>query len=159
MGVADFYGNGIEDLVAPDGIHLGVGNGTFESDVVDGPLGASGWTVTAIAVGDFGPTDLPDIAFTETSPDGSTANLVVLQNNGAGQFDVADTLGIAPHPDALAALDLGNGLEELAVADQFAGTVATFIGAAEWPIHGRAGPFRRQLSGGPGGWPSRWRPF
>ena len=40
------------------------------STVVDGPLGESGWSVTAITVGDFDQSGLPDIAFAETNPDG-----------------------------------------------------------------------------------------
>jgi len=128
IGVGDFYGNGVEDLVAPDGIHLGVGDGTFQSTVVDGPLGEIGWTVTAIAVGNFGPNGLPDIAFAETSPGGSTANVCVLQNKGGGRFQPVDSFAIAPHPDAITTLNLGDGIVDLAVADHLAGTVATFVG-------------------------------
>ena len=82
IAVGDLNDNGAQDLVTPDGIHLGVGDGTFESKVVAGPLADSGWTVTAIAVGNFSQNALPDIAFTEISPDRSTANLCVLKNRG-----------------------------------------------------------------------------
>jgi FG-GAP-like repeat len=128
IGMGDFFGNGFQDLVAPDGIHVGVGDGTFQSAAVDGPLADSGWNVTAIAVGNFGPSNLPDIAFTETSPLSPTATLCVLQNNGSGQFRRVDTFMIAPHPDAITTLDLGNGIVDLAVADQRTGGVATFVG-------------------------------
>ena len=83
---------------------MGNGDGTFQSTPVDGPLAPSGWTVTAIAVGDFNQDNLPDIAFTETSPDGTTAQLCVLQNEGGGNFQPGTTLPLSTsrtgrHPD------------------------------------------------------------
>ena len=70
IAAGNFYGASFPvDLVAPDGIHVGNGDGTFQSTPVAGPLAQSGWTVTAIAVGDFSQDNLPDIAFTEISPD------------------------------------------------------------------------------------------
>ena len=44
--------------------------------------------MTAIAVGDFNEDGLPDIAFTETNPDGA-GELCVLVNEGGGQFQPA----------------------------------------------------------------------
>ena len=53
IAVGDFNGDGIPDLVAPDGIHLGLGDGTFSNVVSGGPLAQDGWSATAIAVGNF----------------------------------------------------------------------------------------------------------
>ena len=39
IGVGDFHGDGVQDLVTPAGIYLGNGDGTFQSTVVAGPLG------------------------------------------------------------------------------------------------------------------------
>ena len=72
--------------------------------------------------------DLPDIAFTETSPDGSTADVCVLQNEGGGQFQLVDTFAVDLQPDAIQAIDLGSGIVDLAVSDYLTGHVATFVG-------------------------------
>jgi hypothetical protein len=128
IGVGDFYGDGVQDLVTPAGIYVGNGDGTFQSTVVAGPLGKSGWSVTAISVGDFNNGGLPDIAFTETSPDGSCADLCVLQNEGGGQFPLVDTFPVDLEPDAVQAIELGNGVVDLAVSDYATGNVAIFVG-------------------------------
>ncbi len=128
IAVGDLSGNGVEDLVTPDGIHVGVGDGTFKSTVVAGPLGATGWSVTAITVGDFSGDGLPDIAFAEISPDGFHANLCVLQNDGGYQFHLVDTFAVDLQPQAIQAINLGNGIVDLAVADYSTGDVAIFVG-------------------------------
>ncbi len=138
IAVGDFLGNGINDLVVPDGIYLGVGDGTFQSTPIDGPLGQAGWTVTAITVGDFTGHSLPDIAFAETSPLGNQAELWVLQNEGNGQFNpvgpfdvdsqAAAALGVYLDPVAVQAIDFGGGGVDLAVADETTGNVSIFVG-------------------------------
>jgi hypothetical protein len=129
LAEGSFFGDGVADLVAPDGIHLGNGDGTFQNNVVDGPLGDPGWTVTAIAAGNFSNNpNLPDIAFTETSPDGSTSYLRVLQNEGAGQFKMGAPFAVGPQPVGIQTIDFGNGIVDLAVADLGTGNVAIFNG-------------------------------
>src|SRR5262249_6480510 len=102
IAVGRFFGGSTPfDLVAPDGIHVGNGDGTFQSSPVAGPLGDPGWTVTAIVVGNFsgnGGAGLPDIAFTETSPDNSTAALVVMRNEGDGKFASRSPMRIDSQP-------------------------------------------------------------
>ena len=138
IGVGDFNGDGTPDVVAPDGIHLGVGNGTFQSTVVAGPLAQNGWTVTAIAVGDFNDDGRPDIAFAETSPDETTADVRVLQNEGDCQFPLVGLLdvdsqaaaaeGVYPQPVAIQTIDPGHGIVELAIADSATGNVRILVG-------------------------------
>ena len=123
-----FGGNSPLDLVAPDGIHVGNGDGTFQSSIILGPLADPGWTVTAIIVGNFSGNSLPDIAFTEISRDGSTAALVVLQNQGNGQFEASARLRVDSQPVAIQEIDFGNGIVDLAVADAISGNVAIFMG-------------------------------
>jgi large repetitive protein len=116
------------DLVAPDGIYIGNGDGTFQSAPIDGPLGQPGWNVSAIAVGNFLSDNLPDIAYTEISPDFSSAKLCVLLNEGGGQFVAGASFGIDSYPVAIQTIDYGNGVSDLAVADGITGDVAIFEG-------------------------------
>ncbi|MGP0063055.1 MAG: FG-GAP repeat domain-containing protein [Isosphaeraceae bacterium] len=134
IGVGDLYGDGIQDLVTPAGIYRGNGDGTFQSKVVGAPLGQSGWTVTGIAVGQFAVGGLPEIAFTDTSPDGSIAELCILQNEGGGQFQPIDAFPIDLEPDAIQAVALGDGIVDLAVADYATGHVALFVGDGQGPF-------------------------
>ena len=115
VAVGNLFGN-LADLVAPDGIHLGIGDGTFQSTAIDGPLGQPGWDVTAITVAELTGHSAPDIAFAETSPDGSMADLVVLENDGDGKFHAVDTLPVDPYTTAIQPVNTGGGILELAVA-------------------------------------------
>ena len=130
IAVGDFNGDRIPDLVAPDGIHLGLGDGTFSNVVSGGPLAQDGWSATAIAVGNFSNSNdgLPDIAVAEISPDGSTADVRVLRDVGSGQLQVVDTFAVDSQPVAIQVIDFGNGIEDLAVADYTTGNVAIFVG-------------------------------
>ena len=128
IAVGDFNGDGVPELVAPDGIHLGLGDGTFSNVVSGGPLAQDGWSATAIAVGNFSDDGLPDIAVAEISPDGSTADVRVLQDVGSGQLQVVDTFAVDSQPVAIQVIDFGNGIEDLAVADYTTGNVAIFVG-------------------------------
>ena len=113
----ELSGNGVQDLVTPDGIQLGVGDGTFESTVVWRPARGERLERHGNRRRRFWPGGLPDIAFTETSPDGPAANLCVLQNDGNDKFQLVDTFPVDLQPQAIQAIDLGNGTVDLAVAD------------------------------------------
>jgi hypothetical protein len=128
LAAGDFFGRGITDLVAPDGIHLGNGDGTFQSKAVDGPLGDADWTVKMLAAGDFSRDGRPDIALVETSPDGSTTYLRVLVNEGDGEFRMGAPFAVGLGSIALHVIDFGNGIVDLAVADVSSGNVAIFLG-------------------------------
>ena len=131
IAVGDF--NGQSDLVAPDGIHLGLGDGTFQTTVLAGPLGDPGWSVTAIAVGQFSENGHLDIAFSEISPDGTAAIVDVVQYDGGSQLPLVATFHIDPEsaqpdPVAIEPIDFGNGIVDLAVADTSTGNVAILLG-------------------------------
>ena len=53
IAVGDFTDNGILDIVAPDGVHLGTRDGTFEAPSATGALVDPSTMPTAIAVGNF----------------------------------------------------------------------------------------------------------
>jgi FG-GAP-like repeat len=133
LAEGDFNGDGVPDLIAPDGIHIGTGDGTFSSTVIDGPLGTPGWSVAAITVITVNGDALPEIAFTELSPDRKTAQLCILQDVDDGQLQPVDCLPVEPaieYPDPIAIqpVDFGGGLVDLAVADPITGNVVIFTG-------------------------------
>ena len=116
MAEGDFGGGPFQDLVTPDGIYLGLGDGTFQSMAVGGPLAAPGETVQAIAVGAFQKGGPDEIAVAETNADGG-ADFRVLSYNGGG-YTVVDSFALAAAPYAMIATDLGDGTLGLAIAEQ-----------------------------------------
>jgi len=117
IAVGDFTNNGILDIVAPDGVHLGTGDGTFQAPSATGALADPTLSPSAIAVGDFnsnGDHNL-DVAVALAGTDSISISL----GNGDGTFQPASMIGlpIAGAPDAIVAGDFtGNGLTDLAVA-------------------------------------------
>ncbi len=128
MAVGDFTGNGILDIVAPDGVHLGTGDGTFEAPNPNDPLvnPASGASPSAIAVGDFsGDGDL-DAAVALAGTD----SVQISMGNGDGTFQTPTTYGLpaGAMPDAIVAGDFtGNGSVDLAVADDGTNQVTVLL--------------------------------
>jgi hypothetical protein len=133
IAVGDFNDDGAPDLVAPDGIHLGVGDGTFQSATVGGGLAYSDWNVTAIAAGQFGSDGGWDIALTEVSPDGTMADVRVLAYQAGGDLELVGTYRIDafsddPYPVAIEPIDFGNGIVDLVVADNTTGNITILLG-------------------------------
>ena len=63
MAVGDFNGDGNLDVVTPDGVHLGLGDGTFQPvDWSLPPIVDVGLTPTAMVVGDFNGDGTLDVA-------------------------------------------------------------------------------------------------
>ena len=122
------------DLVTPDGIYVGDGDSTFQSPPIDGPLGQPGWFVSSVAVATLSPGSLPDIVYTEISPDFSSAEMCVMWNEGGGEFAPGPSFAIDSDPVAIQTIDYGNGIIDLAVADGFTNNVAIFVGDAHGGI-------------------------
>ena len=115
FAVGDFTNNGIPDIVAPDGVHLGTGDGTFQAPSATGALVDPTCTgPSAIAVGDFNSDHNLDVAVALADTDSISISL----GNGDGTFQPASTIGlsVAGTPDAIVAGDFGNGQTDLAVA-------------------------------------------
>ena len=97
---------------------------------VDGPLAHPGWTVSAIAVGDFNNDNLPDIAFTETARMGSPPTSACSRTRAGANSSSArrSPCPSMPDPIAIQTIAFGNGIVDLAVADSITGNVAIFVG-------------------------------
>ncbi len=110
----DFTGNGIQDIVAPDGVHMGTGDGTFASPPPTGALVDPSAGPSAIAVGDLNNDHRLDVAVALAWTD----SISISMGNGDGTFQPASTinLSVPGTPDALIAGDFGNGQTDLAVA-------------------------------------------
>src|SRR5262249_6343208 len=105
--VADFNRDGVSDFVAPDGVHLGSGDGTFRDPPVALPL-AAGAEVSAIVTGDFNGDGRADLAVTDFLSD----QVTVLLGDGDGAFRPAGSFGVGRRPAAAVAGDFnGDGLD------------------------------------------------
>jgi len=120
----DFTNNGILDLVAADGVHIGTGNGTFETPAAGDALIDPSQQAAAIAVGDFNGDGKLDAAVALAGSDSVSISL----GNGDGTFQAATIIGLpaGSMPEAIVAGDFtGSGYTDLAVAD--AGTNSVTI--------------------------------
>ena len=103
--------------MAPDGVHLGTGDGTFQAPSADGalvdPTSAAtrrrSRSATSTAISNL------DVAVALAGTDSVSISL----GNGDGTFQPATTIGlpVGGTPDAIVAGDFGNGHTDLAVAD------------------------------------------
>ena len=114
IAVGDFTGNGVADIVAPDGIHLGIGDGTFAAASQSGAFVDPASGPSAIAVGDFNNDHKLDVAVALAYSD----SISISFGNGNGTFQPASniTLTVPGNPVAIVAGDFGNGRTDLAVA-------------------------------------------
>jgi hypothetical protein len=128
MAVDDVNSDGIPDLITPDGVRLGVGDGTFQNSVTVGPLARPGFDVTGIVAGEFNNDRLPDFAVLETSSDDLEADVRVFLNAGGGQFNPLDPLPVDADANVMQAIDFGNGIVDLAITDSQSGTMTILEG-------------------------------
>ena len=118
LAVGDFTGDGILDLAAMDGVHLGLGDGTFREPLASLGLSAENPDLQAMVTGDFNGDGELDLAVEYTG--GGT--IAVLLGNGNGTFQAPEfyAIGTGPNPvtagNTLVAGDFsGNGRLDLAV--------------------------------------------
>lgn len=128
VAVADVNGDGIADLITPEGVHFGVGDGAFRSPAVDGALLTPGWRGSALTVGDFNHDGRLDVAIAETNADDNAGQLHVFMNLGEGRLQPGSSTPISPDANAIQVLDFGGGVLDLAVANDSAGAVTIFQG-------------------------------
>jgi dolichol kinase len=150
VGIGDFNGDGISDLVIAEGggpiveVFFGNGDGTFKV----GPTTPAGLNPTGIAVADFNGDGKPDLAVTEPVASGNT-NVVILLGNGDGTFTATPSLaGVESVSSGIVAADFnGDGKADLAVESAGAlGWVNIYLGngdgtftqAPQSPIQGTA---------------------
>jgi hypothetical protein len=120
VAAGDFTNNGILDLVTPQGVYLGAGDGTFQPPALGGALvDPSEGEATAIAVGDFingNPNLDVAIALTVSANFVETSSLAIFLGNGDGTFQPPRLISLPfGAPSAIIAGDFGNGNIDLAV--------------------------------------------
>jgi hypothetical protein len=130
LAVGNFNGDNFQDLVAVGSdnlaVLLGNGSGGFAA-ATNIPLTA-GTNATSVVVGDFNGDGFADLA---TANRGSN-NITVLLGNGSGGFSAAtgSPFAVGTFPDSLAVADFnGDGIEDLATANNGDGTVTVLLGA------------------------------
>ena len=86
LTIGDFNGDKFSDIAAPDGIHLGVGDGTFRDPSSD--LGISRDAVFGLISGYFNDDEWLDLAVSERrdTANGASYDIAVLLGKGDGTF-------------------------------------------------------------------------
>jgi hypothetical protein len=116
MAIGAFVRPGSRDLLAPDGVHPGAGDGTFGPPLPGWPpAGDAAADVSAIVAAPFFGGSLLDAAVETYS--GGSGSVQLLQNEGGGTFAANQALSIDPSlsPGPLAVGNFGGGGEDLAV--------------------------------------------
>ena len=121
--VGDFNGDGFSDIAASDGIHLGVGDGTFRAPSFDFGIPDDAGTVAMIS-GYFDGDNNLDLAIVNTA----SRDIAVLLGNGDGTFrSLAPDKAGAYYRTVTGDFDGDNKLD-LAVADAISGDISVLLG-------------------------------
>lgn len=118
----DFNGDGVPDLASPDGVKLGLGDGTFGSPSIalPWPDGVVPGSITSIAVFRPAPGGSLDLAVTLSGADvpADPGSVVVFPGAGDGTFRAPASYPAGIDPMALVAADFRpGGAVDLAVVD------------------------------------------
>ena len=102
------------------------GDGSFSAlPPIGAPELRAGFTPTSIVAGDFG-TGHVDLAVTDSS---SPSEVDILQGNGDGTFQLAESVGVGANPSSIVTGDFnGDGDTDLAVADENNNNVSILLG-------------------------------
>ena len=90
LASADFNHDGVLDLVTPEGVRLGTGDGTFQAAPTGTPTFANMNTPDHIVTGDLNGDGIPDLVVT----DPVTAEVTVLLGRGDGTFRRLDPFAV-----------------------------------------------------------------
>jgi hypothetical protein len=121
MAVGDFNGDGMLDIAASDGVHLGLGDGTFKSPITGLGLPTTvAENITAMVAGDFSGDGNLDLAVAFSSLGAANpGGVFVLMGNGNGTFQTPQYYPAGDNPASLVTGDFtGDGKLDLAVADK-----------------------------------------
>jgi hypothetical protein len=131
LAVGDFNGDGISDLVAEDGVHLGLGSGAFQDPVAGLGLSAGNPSLDGIVTGDFAGNGKLDLAVAITF----SSDIAVLLGNGDGTFQAPTYYAVGSRGYLLGAGTIlvagdfaGNGHLDLAVANYRSNDVSVLLG-------------------------------
>ena len=128
VAVGDFNGDGKLDIAATDAINGGIqiftgkGDGTFTAGSTY-PTDSGTYTTWGIIAGDFNGDGKTDLAVVNLTNGGTTADVGVLINNGAGGFNPVANYPIATPATEITAADVGNKQLDLIVP--LYGTIST----------------------------------
>ena len=125
LASADFNHDGVLDLVTPEGVRLGTGDGTFQAAPTGTPTFANMNTPDHIVTGDLNGDGIPDLVVT----DPVTAEVTVLLGRGDGTFRRLDPFAVPGGAGALVEADFNHdGRPDLAVAGRDSAVVTVLLG-------------------------------